>query len=154
MNEIDLRRFDLNLLVVFDVLMTERSVTRAAERLGRTQSAISHSLSRLRDQFGDPLLLKSGVRHAADPARARTDRAGASDAGRPPTRPVAAACVRCGHLEPRVPTRRAGFHADAVCGLDNAAAIRGTRYIRRMDLAEGADPARCGRRPDRHRDRA
>jgi DNA-binding transcriptional LysR family regulator len=62
MNEIDLRRFDLNLLVVFDVLMTERSVTRAAERLGRTQSAISHSLSRLREQFGDPLLVKGGVR--------------------------------------------------------------------------------------------
>ncbi len=62
MNEIDLRRFDLNLLVVFDVLMIERSVTRAAERLGRTQSAISHSLSRLREQFGDPLLVKGGVR--------------------------------------------------------------------------------------------
>ena len=62
MNQIDLRRFDLNLLVVFDVLMTERSVTRAAERLGRTQSAVSHSLSRLRDQFGDPLLMKGGVR--------------------------------------------------------------------------------------------
>jgi DNA-binding transcriptional LysR family regulator len=62
MNEIDLRHFDLNLLVVFDVLMTERSVTRAAERLGRTQSAISHSLSRLREQFGDPLLVKGGAR--------------------------------------------------------------------------------------------
>jgi len=62
MNEIDLRRFDLNLLVVFDVLMTERSVTRAAERLGRTQSAVSHSLSRLREQFGDPLLVKGGTR--------------------------------------------------------------------------------------------
>ncbi|MFB9264544.1 LysR family transcriptional regulator [Bradyrhizobium erythrophlei] len=62
MNKIDLRRFDLNLLVVFDVLMNERSVTRAAERLGRTQSAISHSLSRLRSQFGDPLLVKGGVR--------------------------------------------------------------------------------------------
>src|SRR5215469_8983896 len=62
MNEIDLRRFDLNLLVVFDVLMNERSVTRAAERLGRTQSAVSHALSRLREQFGDPLLLKGGVR--------------------------------------------------------------------------------------------
>src|SRR5215475_7709069 len=62
MNEIDLRRFDLNLLVVFDVLMTERSVTRAAERLGRTQSAVSHSLARLREQFGDPLLVKGGVR--------------------------------------------------------------------------------------------
>ncbi len=62
MNQIDLRHFDLNLLVVFDVLMTERSVTRAAERLGRTQSAVSHSLSRLREQFGDPLLTKGGAR--------------------------------------------------------------------------------------------
>src|SRR6516162_2998920 len=62
MNEIDLRRFDLNLLVVFDVLMTERSVTRAAGRLGRTQSAISHSLARLRDQLGDPLLVRGGRR--------------------------------------------------------------------------------------------
>src|SRR5215470_4166206 len=60
MNEIDLRRFDLNLLVVFEVLMAERSVTRAAERLGRTQSAVSHSLSRLRGQLGDPLLIKGG----------------------------------------------------------------------------------------------
>src|SRR5262249_6034150 len=58
MNEIDLRRFDLNLLVVFEVLMAERSVTRAAERLSRTQSAVSHSLSRLREQLGDPLLMK------------------------------------------------------------------------------------------------
>jgi DNA-binding transcriptional LysR family regulator len=62
MNEINLRRFDLNLLVVFDVLMAERSVSRAAERLGRTQSAVSHSLSRLRTQLGDPLLIKAGVR--------------------------------------------------------------------------------------------
>lgn len=60
MNEIDLRRFDLNLLVVFEVLMAERSATRAAERLGRTQSAVSHSLSRLREQLGDPLLIKGG----------------------------------------------------------------------------------------------
>ena len=42
--------------------MRERSVTRAAERLGRTQSAVSHSLSRLRDQLGDPLLIKGGRR--------------------------------------------------------------------------------------------
>ncbi len=62
MNQIDLRAFDLNLLVVFEILMIERSVTRAAERLGRTQSAISHSLSRLRGQLGDPLLIKGGVR--------------------------------------------------------------------------------------------
>jgi LysR family transcriptional activator of mexEF-oprN operon len=60
MNAIDLRRFDLNLLVVFEVLMAERGVTRAAERLGRTQSAVSHSLSPLRAQLGDPLLVKGG----------------------------------------------------------------------------------------------
>ena len=62
MKQIDLRRFDLNLLVVFEVLMIERSVTRAAERLGRTQSAVSHSLQRLRSQLGDPLLVKGGAR--------------------------------------------------------------------------------------------
>src|SRR5215510_5614531 len=60
MNEIDLRRFDLNLLVVFEVLMAERNVTRAAVKLGRTQSAVSHSLARLRSQLDDPLLVKSG----------------------------------------------------------------------------------------------
>ena len=50
MNDIDLSRLDLNLLVTFEVLMTERSVSRAAVRLARTQSAVSHSLARLRDQ--------------------------------------------------------------------------------------------------------
>jgi DNA-binding transcriptional LysR family regulator len=67
MNEIDLNRFDLNLLVVFEVLMSERSVTRAAERLGRTQSAVSHSLARLRQQLGDPLLLKGARRMEPTP---------------------------------------------------------------------------------------
>ncbi|MEW9678412.1 LysR family transcriptional regulator [Pseudomonas sp. TE50-2] len=46
---------DLNLLRVFDVLMHERNVTRAAERLGKTQSAISHSLGKLRTLFNDEL---------------------------------------------------------------------------------------------------
>lgn len=61
MSEIDLRRIDLNLLVLFDVLMTERSVSRAAEKLGRTQSAVSHALSRLREQLDDPLLVKAAA---------------------------------------------------------------------------------------------
>jgi LysR family transcriptional activator of mexEF-oprN operon len=67
MNEIDLRRLDLNLLVTFDVLMAERHVTRAAQRLGRTQSAVSHSLARLREQVGDPLLVKVGGRMTPSP---------------------------------------------------------------------------------------
>ena len=67
MHDIDLRRLDLNLLVTFEVLMTERSVTRAAERLNRTQSAVSHALARLREQVGDPLLIKMGGRMRPSP---------------------------------------------------------------------------------------
>lgn len=60
MNEIDLHRVDLNLLVIFAALMETRSVTATAGKIGRTQSAVSHSLARLRDQFGDPLLVRVG----------------------------------------------------------------------------------------------
>ncbi|MFN0306188.1 MAG: LysR family transcriptional regulator [Burkholderiales bacterium] len=67
MNKIDLSRLDLNLLVTFEVLMTEGNVTRAATRLGRTQSAISHALARLREQVGDPLLVKTARGMAPTP---------------------------------------------------------------------------------------
>ena len=67
MNEIDLGQLDLNLLVTFQVLMTEGSVTRAAARLGRTQSAVSHALQRLREQVGDPLLVNMGGRMKPSP---------------------------------------------------------------------------------------
>ena len=50
--------FDLRLLVVFDVLMQEQNVTRAAKRLGLTQSAASNALNRLRHHLHDPLFLK------------------------------------------------------------------------------------------------
>lgn len=49
---------DLNLLRVFDAIFELRSVTRTAERLGLTQSAISHALGRLRQAFGDPLFVR------------------------------------------------------------------------------------------------
>ena len=51
---------DLNLLVVLRALLSERHVTRAASRLGLSQSATSHALSRLRDLYEDPLLVRSG----------------------------------------------------------------------------------------------
>jgi len=59
--EVDLRQVDLNLLVAFDALAREKSVTRAAQRLGITQSAMSHALRRLRDLFGDPLVVRTGA---------------------------------------------------------------------------------------------
>jgi DNA-binding transcriptional LysR family regulator len=58
MNEVHLGAFDLNLLVALDALLTERSVTRAAARIGITQSAASHALSRLRRLTGDELLVR------------------------------------------------------------------------------------------------
>lgn len=57
-DELELLRIDVNLLVAFDTLARERSVTRAAERSGVTQSAMSHTLRRLRDMLGDPLLVR------------------------------------------------------------------------------------------------
>jgi DNA-binding transcriptional LysR family regulator len=51
--------FDLNLLVVLDVLLAERSVSRAAKRLGLSQSAVSNALARLRQSLGDPVLVRA-----------------------------------------------------------------------------------------------
>jgi DNA-binding transcriptional LysR family regulator len=53
---------DLNLLVAFDALMTTRSVSRSAERLNLSQPAMSAALARLRDYFGDELLVLQGKR--------------------------------------------------------------------------------------------
>lgn len=50
---------DLNLLRVFDAILEEGSVTRASQRLGLTQSAISHALGRLRHHFDDPLFVRT-----------------------------------------------------------------------------------------------
>lgn len=67
MHKIDLRRIDLNLLLLFETLMQQGSVSKTAEQLGRTQSAVSHALGRLREQLGDPLLVKVGGRMRPSP---------------------------------------------------------------------------------------
>jgi DNA-binding transcriptional LysR family regulator len=55
-----LRTLDLNLLKVFDVVMAERSLTRAAHLLSITQPAVSNAVRRLRDALGDELLVRKG----------------------------------------------------------------------------------------------
>ncbi|MEM6415978.1 MAG: LysR family transcriptional regulator [Pseudomonadota bacterium] len=55
-----LDRFDMNQLVCLDALLTEKSVTRVAEQLNLSQSAVSWSLNRLREHFEDPLFVRSG----------------------------------------------------------------------------------------------
>ena len=55
-----LNHFDLNLLQVFEALVSEAHVSRAAERLCLSQSATSHALNRLRTQLNDPVLVRCG----------------------------------------------------------------------------------------------
>jgi DNA-binding transcriptional LysR family regulator len=58
MNSVHFNALDLNLLRVFEALMQERSATRAGERLGLTQSAVSHALNRLRYILKDDLFVR------------------------------------------------------------------------------------------------
>lgn len=65
MQPLKFRSLDLNLLRVFDEVMTERSLTRAAEKLSITQPAVSNALRRLRQTLGDELLVRQG--HGVEP---------------------------------------------------------------------------------------
>ena len=60
---VNIRNIDLNLLTVLDVLLAERNVSRAAERLNLSHPAVSGALKRLRGSFKDPLFVRAaGVR--------------------------------------------------------------------------------------------
>lgn len=58
MREVNLKKLDLNLLIVLNALLEERHVSRAAERVNLSQPAVSRALARLRMMFHDPLLVK------------------------------------------------------------------------------------------------
>jgi DNA-binding transcriptional LysR family regulator len=60
LHAVHLREVDANLLVTLDALLVDASVTRAAERLGRSSSAISHALAKLREVFADELFVRAG----------------------------------------------------------------------------------------------
>ncbi|HIF6284491.1 TPA: LysR family transcriptional regulator, partial [Enterobacter asburiae] len=59
-NLYDLKKFDLNLLVIFECIYQHLSISKAAETLYITPSAVSQSLQRLRGQLNDPLFIRSG----------------------------------------------------------------------------------------------
>ena len=59
MSKVDLSSIDLNLLVALDVLLDELHVSKAAERLGLSQPAMSRTLARLRTVFDDPLIVRA-----------------------------------------------------------------------------------------------
>lgn len=71
MNDIDFRTFNLNLVPALAALLREGTVGGAARQVGVSQSAMSHSLARLREQLGDPLLVTQGRRVSLTPRAQR-----------------------------------------------------------------------------------
>lgn len=67
----DLQSFDLNLLVVLDTLLSERSVSKAARRLNLSQPAVSAALNRLRAALNDPILVREGMKMVPTPQAER-----------------------------------------------------------------------------------
>lgn len=67
MRKVNLRTIDLNLLVIFDALLTAKNITRAAEEIGMSQPAMSRALGRLRALFDDPLLARTKKGYVLSP---------------------------------------------------------------------------------------
>ncbi len=67
-HKMNLQTIDLNLLLVFEALMEERGVTRAAKRVGLSQPAMSNALARLRRTFDDPLFVRTTEGMSPTPA--------------------------------------------------------------------------------------
>lgn len=103
MNRNDLRRADINLLVVFETLMHERNVSRVGEKLFLGQPTISSALARLRLMFDDPLFIRSG-RLMEPTSRAQEIFCNLS----PALDGIAAALSRCQAFDPG--TSEATFH--------------------------------------------
>ena len=121
------RTLDLNLLQVFDQVMTERNLTRAARNLSMTQPAVSNALNRLRDALGDRLVARSGYGVEPRPRRWRS--------GRP-------SATRCGSWKARSPP---GLHSRR--SQQAPSRSHGGRHRGRAGARPGGDPgAGCPRR--------
>jgi DNA-binding transcriptional LysR family regulator len=144
---VNLRRLDLNLLVTLDTLLSEHNVTRAAERLNLSQPSVSVHLARLRDVFGDPLLLP-GPRGMRPTARAEALREPLREALEALERAVAPASP----FDPAVATHTwriaATDYAESTIILPTLAGLRQAAPGTRLAVVE-AVPARLARQAER-----
>jgi DNA-binding transcriptional LysR family regulator len=113
---------DLNLLAVLDAILQTRSVSRAADRVGITKPAMSHALARLREQTGDPVLVRTGKEwHLTERAASMRDRVHELAEG------VRAVLDKEADLDPRTSTREMRVHATdhvvSLLGTDLGAAL-------------------------------
>lgn len=125
----DMRGIDLNLLASLDVLIEEANVTRAAARLGISQPALSAQLARLRDAFGDPLLVPSETGRGMLP----TTRALAlRDPLHAALKDLETVIRRPARFDPMRDTRRF-----AIAASDNATIVLGLTLIERLRAVAG-----------------
>jgi LysR family transcriptional activator of mexEF-oprN operon len=123
MNRNDLRRADINLLVVFETMMHERNVSRVGEKLFLGQPTISGALGRLRALFDDPLFIRCG-RMMEPTARAEEIFANLA----PALDGIAAALSRCQSFDPR--TSETTFHVGLSDDVEYALLPRLLRQLR------------------------
>lgn len=123
MNRNDLRRADINLLVVFETMMHERNVSRVGEKLFLGQPTISGALGRLRVLFDDPLFIRCG--RVMEPT-ARAEEIFANLA--PALDGIAAALNRCQSFDPRI--SEATFHIGLSDDVEYALLPRLLRQLR------------------------
>lgn len=123
MNRNDLRRADINLLVVFETMMHERNVSRVGEKLFLGQPTISGALGRLRALFDDPLFIRCG-RMMEPTARAEEIFANLA----PALDGIAAALSRCQSFDPR--TSETTFRVDLSDDVEYALLPRLLRQLR------------------------
>ena len=144
---INLRTLDLNLLVTLDVLLSEHNVTRAAERLNFSQPSVSVHLAKLRDVFGDPLLLP-GPRGMRPTARAEALREPLREALEALERAVAPASP----FDPAVATHTwrvaASDYAESTAILPALAGLRAAAPGTRLAVVEAA-PLRIAKQAER-----
>ena len=108
---VSFKTLDLNLLKVFDAVMEERSVLRASQRVALSQSAVSHSLARLREMLEDDLFVRTAT-GMQPTARALTMAPQVREALRSLEAAVEQPTLRSGGLHQAIHPRRQRLHHD------------------------------------------
>ena len=107
---VSFKTLDLNLLKVFDAVMEERSVLRASRKVALSQSAVSHSLARLREMLEDDLFVRTATR--MQPTARASDGTAGSRSAASPRGGGRAADLRPGNIHQTVHARRQRLHHD------------------------------------------
>ena len=142
----ELHEIDMNLLATLDVLLRERSVSNAARRLGRSQSAVSHALQRLRDQLDDPVLVRQGHGMVASPRAEQLQEPLHELLGE-----LAALLARPAAFDPAASTRRFVVSAPDVLAVplpELLAAIQAEAPQVQVELVQPGPPERLARHVD------